>query len=104
MSTILKSHLTAYIAGGAVYTVAMSYFDAKKAIMRFREGNIDNFNLRYYEIHNDSDAGWHGVERGVPANLMTAFVWPIMVPLVTLPYLAVKMNPKPTDHEPLINQ
>lgn len=104
MATILKSYFTAYIAGGAGYTVAMSYFDATKEIMRFREGNIDRFDLKYHKIHTDIDAGWNGVERGFPANIMTAFVWPIMVPLVTLPYLAVKMNPKPTDHEPLINQ
>jgi hypothetical protein len=93
------AYLTAYIAGGAAYTVAMSYFDATKEIMRFREGN-----LSHYKVHTDIEAGWHGVEQGIPANIMTAFVWPIMVPLVTLPYLAVKMNPKPsTDHEPLIN-
>ena len=90
-----------YISAFGAYIMANSYLAAKTEIIRFREGKISDFDLKYHKINTELDAGWQGVRHELPNNLIFSWFWPVTLPLSTLPYIASKMNPeKVIDQEP----
>lgn len=92
-----------FLATFGINVMANSYFDAKNEIIRYQEGKIDAFDVKYHKLNTEVDAGWYGVVHGLPNNLLFSWCWPISLPLITMPYIAAKMNPKKvSDQEPMI--
>jgi hypothetical protein len=93
LSNLFSKHiLKGYIIGGGTYTFTGTYLDVKSNLNKYRFGNLDDYDKKRFTT--ETEYLRYCMFDSSTKYLFTAWLWPIMFPVICIPSLVSKMNPE----------